>query len=65
MRLEMGPKMEEMLSKLEAGADPDSLEEEMGDLDETDDSFDDFFRLKKKAAALRKRPRVDEELYFF
>lgn len=63
--LEMGPKMEEMLSKLEAGADPDSLEEEMGDMGEGDESFDDFFRLKKKAAALRRRPRVDEELYFF
>jgi hypothetical protein len=63
--LEMGPKMEEMLSQLESGADPDSLEDEMGDLDGSDDSFDEFFRLKKKAAALKKRPRVDEELYFF
>jgi putative FmdB family regulatory protein len=63
--LELGPKMEEMLSKLEAGADPDSLEEEMGDLDDTDESIDDFFRMKKRAAALRKRPRVDEKLYFF
>ena len=63
--LEMGPKMEEMLSKLESGADPDSLEDEMGDLDGDDDSFDEFFRLKKKVAALSKRPRVDEELYFF
>jgi putative FmdB family regulatory protein len=62
--LEMGPKMEEMLSKLEAGADPETLEDEMGDLDDGDESFDEFFRLKKKAAALR-RPRVDEELYFF
>ena len=30
------------------------------------DSFEDFFQLKKKVAALRAtRPRVDEELYFF
>lgn len=63
--LEMGPKMEEMLSKLEAGADPDSLEDAFGDADDGDESLEDLFRLKKRAAAARKRPQVDEELYFF
>ena len=62
--LEMGDRMEELIQRMEAGEDPESLEEEMGD--EFDgDSFDDFFKLKKAAAARRRRrPRVDEELYF-
>ena len=63
--LEMGPRMEEMLSKLESGTDPEALEAEMGDLGDGDESMDDFFTLKKKVAALRRKPRVDEELYFF
>lgn len=67
--LEAGPKMEEMLRRLEAGEDPDALEDEMGDELEGDEAgaMEDFFRLKKKAAdGLRaKRPRVDPELYFF
>ncbi len=66
--LEMGPKMEELLARLESGADLDDLEAEMDSLD-TDSGegseFDDFFRLKKRIAMLReKRPRVDSELYF-
>jgi putative FmdB family regulatory protein len=62
--LEMGPKMEEMLARMEGGADLDALEDDMESLDDSDDSFEDFFRLKRKAAALAKRPRVDDELYF-
>ncbi len=59
--LEMGDRMEEMIQRMEAGEDPESLEEEMGE--EADgEGFDDFFKLKK-AAAGRRRPRVDEELY--
>jgi putative FmdB family regulatory protein len=34
--LKLGDKMEDALAKLEAGADPESLEAEMGDLDEND-----------------------------
>ena len=67
--LEMGPKMEELLGRLESGADLDDLEDEMaavdGNGDGDGDDFEDYFRLKKKLAALRnKRPRVDKELYF-
>jgi len=65
--MEAGPKMEEMLRRLEAGDDPDALEQEMGGGDglDGDEAMEDFFRFKKKAAALRsKRPRVDKELYF-
>lgn len=63
--MEMGPRMEDLLSRLEAGADPESLEAEMGDLDSEDGSVDEFFRLKKRAAVRARRPRVDDELYFF
>lgn len=67
--LEMGPKMEELLGRLESGADLDALESEMASADGSGDpgeeNFEDYFRLKKRLAALRdKRPRVDKELYF-
>ncbi len=61
--LEMGDRMEEMIQRMEAGEDPESLEEEMGGDLEGDD-FDDFFKLKKAVGARRRRPRVDDELYF-
>ncbi|MCP3964377.1 MAG: zinc ribbon domain-containing protein [bacterium] len=62
--LEMGDRMEDMVRRMEAGEDPESLEDEMGDDAESDD-FEDFFRLKKAVAAgRRRRPQVDEELYF-
>ncbi len=61
--LEMGEKMEEMVVRMEAGEDPESLEQEMGD-DSGGEGFDDFFKLKKAAAERRRRPRVDDELYF-
>ena len=73
--LEPGPQMEEMLRRLEAGDDPERLEEEMGDaLDDLGDGAegaDDaeagdplaaLFRKKRRHR--RRRPRVDEELYF-
>lgn len=62
--LEMGGRMEEMMQRLEAGEDPESLEHEMEtDPGGEDESFDDFFRLKK-VVQTRRKPRVDEELYF-
>ena len=60
--LEMGDRMEELVARMEAGEDPENLEQEMGnDLD--DEGFEDFFKLKK-AAARSRRPKVDDELYF-
>jgi putative FmdB family regulatory protein len=62
--LEMGERMEEMVARMEAGEDPESLEQEM---DETldDDSLDELFQLRKAARERRaRRPRVDDELYF-
>jgi len=62
--LQMGERMEEMMTRLEAGEDPEALEEEAEDLGE-DEGLDDFFQLKKALReGRRRRPRVDEELYF-
>ena len=63
--LEFGPRMEEMMSRLEAGEDPDRLEEEMGDDFADDESLEQFFRLRKRGWTLRRRPQVDDTLYFF
>jgi hypothetical protein len=62
--LEPGPRMEEMLRRLEAGEDPEALEGEMGDDSEGEEGLEDFFRLKKSTRGRRGRPRVDKELYF-
>jgi len=62
--LQIGERMEEMMARLEAGEDPESLEEEAGELGD-DESLDDFFKLKKALGeGHRRRPRIDEELYF-
>ena len=53
--------MEEALSRMEAGEDPDQVEKEMGDvLGEGDLSFE---MLKKKGLTSRRRPFHDEKLY--
>jgi putative FmdB family regulatory protein len=66
--LEPGPKLVEMLQKLESGADPDSLEEEFGGAEgDGGDSEDlsEFFQLKKRMQSARgRKPLVDETLYF-
>ncbi len=61
--LEMGDRMEELVARMETGEDPESLEQEMGE-GPSEDDFDDFFKLKKAVSARRRRPRVDDELYF-
>jgi len=61
--LEFGPRMEEMMSRLEAGEDPDRLEDEMG-ADCEDESLEEFFRLRKRSWNLARHPAVDETLYF-
>jgi len=62
--LEAGPKLREMLDRLERGEDPEALEAEMGG-DEGDDDLSDFFALKKRLAGGRAaRPKVDETLHF-
>jgi putative FmdB family regulatory protein len=61
--LKLGDKMEDAISRMEAGEDPESLEKEMGNLDEND-----LFKLDGGASsgrALRNRaaPSRDETLY--
>ena len=63
--MELGPRMEDMLARLEAGADPDTLEDELGAELDSDDSLGELFKVRQAVAAeIRRRPRVDRELYF-
>ncbi len=56
--LELGEKMEEALQRMEAGEDPERIEEEMGDILNEEDLFS-----KKEKAPKRKPPKRDETLY--
>jgi putative FmdB family regulatory protein len=59
--LNLGPGMEEAMTRMEAGEDPEQIEAEMGDLLETEEPFS----LREKAfKGQRKRPPTeDKELY--
>lgn len=59
--LNLNDKMEEALSRMERGDDPEKIEEEMGDVfgDEIPFSFD----AKTKGKSIKKKPRIDETLY--
>ncbi len=59
--LEYGDKMEEALAKLEAGADPEAIEAEMGD--DLENMEDAFVLPGKKGGRKRLPPRRDEKLY--
>ena len=61
--MQLGDGMEEALSRMESGEDPEKIEAEMGDLLENEDPF--LLPGKKAAAgsARRKAPRRDETLY--
>jgi putative FmdB family regulatory protein len=60
--LNLGPGMEEALSRMERGEDPEQIEADMSDLLEGEDPFD----LKGKPGRLFKKapPRVDDKLYY-
>lgn len=61
--MNLGGAMEEAISRMESGEDPDQIEQEMGDLMDGDDPFS-LEAIKKKVQAGRKRPPVhDEHLY--
>lgn len=60
--LELGENMQEALSRMEQGEDPEQIEAEMGDLLEGEDPFS--FRKKGRMAGSRRRaPFRDETLY--
>lgn len=69
MGMDLGSGMEEAIRRMEAGEDPDAVEEEMGDLLEGEDPFSGAAEGKKAGGGLRElrrrilRPRVDETLY--
>lgn len=63
--LEAGPKMREMLDRLERGEDPETLEADLGTGEDGDEDLAEFFQLRSKLAAARSRkPKVDETLHF-
>jgi hypothetical protein len=59
--MKMGEGMEEALSRLERGEDPERIEEEMGDIFEEEEPF----TLEGKGAkgGKKSKPKVDETLY--
>lgn len=59
--LKMGAGMEEALSRMERGEDPEAIEQQMGDLLEGEDPF--VFEQKSRAACKKASPNVDETLY--
>ena len=60
--LDLGPGMEEALSRMEAGEDPEKIEQEMGDLLEGEEPFD--LKQKSYKAPKKRPPKVDEKLYY-
>jgi len=59
--MQFGESMEEALSRMESGEDPDQVEKEMGDLLSEDDFS--LASLKKKVMAKRAKPIHDDKLY--
>jgi len=60
--ISLGDQMEEALSRMESGEDPDQIEKEMGDLMDGDDAFS-LDAMKKKVRSGPKPPVHDEKLY--
>jgi hypothetical protein len=64
--MQPGESMQEALRRLEAGEDPDKLDEEMGDLLDDDDSMfggEGESRTLGRVARRLRPPTVDETLY--
>ena len=59
--MNLGPGMEEALSRMERGEDPEKIEAEMGDLLEGEEPL--IFGEKRKKGASKAKPRIDETLY--
>jgi len=60
--MNLGPGMEEALSRMEAGEDPEQIEADMGDLLEGEDPFS--FKEKSTKLLKQRPPKVDEKLYY-
>ena len=61
--LDLGDGMEEALSRMEQGEDPEQIEAEMGDLLEGDDPFQRKGKRGPGGSARRRAPDRDETLY--
>ena len=59
--LKMGDGMEEALSRMERGEDPEKIEREMGDLFDSEEPFS--FEEKGKRSVKKDAPIIDETLY--
>lgn len=62
--MKLGDSLEEAMSRMESGEDPDKIEQEMGDILETENPFST--KPRKLLDDLRRKylpPRVDEKLY--
>jgi putative FmdB family regulatory protein len=59
--LEMSANMEEALSRIEQGEDPDKVEQEMSAILENEEPF--VVGSKSKKSGIKKKPFVDERLY--
>ena len=59
--LKLKPEMEDALSRMERGEDPEKIEEEMGELLDDDNPFS--LEGSSKTKGRRQTPRVDETLY--
>lgn len=59
--LNLGDAMEEAISRMEAGEDPDQVEQEMGDLLDQDDLS--LSAITRKVKSMRAEPIRDEKLY--
>jgi hypothetical protein len=60
--LDLGSRMEEALRRMEAGEDPEKIEEEIGDVLKEEDLFNKSPKTSKKAK--KKPPARDETLYY-
>ena len=64
--LKLGPGMEEAIRRMEAGEDPDAIEQDMGDLLDAEDPFTVEGEKKTSLKGIRKKilpPSVDDTLY--
>jgi len=61
--IRMGEQMNEVLTRMEAGDDPDTIEQDMGSGLDSEDIFS-FDGLKSKMRSSTKQPAYDETLYY-
>ena len=61
--MELGPGMQEALSRMESGEDPDKIEAEMGDLLENEDPFTLAAKKGRARDNAKPAPEHDETLY--